>query len=108
MKFEPGVEGILAILSVLSTGAAYLPLDPRHGDQRIDQILTAWAPVGPVARALTELRRTLDEHDVELLRWRRTWEPTYPHQQKWVHWEPQRSKERPSPLQRCKLALKKS
>ena len=35
---------ILAILSVLSTGAAYLPLDPGHGESRTSQILEKTTP----------------------------------------------------------------
>jgi|GEM_PF-1459013 len=43
-RFEPGVDALVAILSVLATGAAYLPLDPRHGAQRADQILQTTTP----------------------------------------------------------------
>lgn len=44
LRFDPGIESIVSILAVLSTGAAYLPLDPRHGDQRLEQILTTTTP----------------------------------------------------------------
>lgn len=44
IKLDPGVDAIIAIFAVLATGAAYLPLDPRHGDVRTGQILDATTP----------------------------------------------------------------
>lgn len=44
LHFDPGVDSILSILSVLSVGAAYLPLDPRHGEMRVEQTLAAATP----------------------------------------------------------------
>jgi non-ribosomal peptide synthetase component F len=44
LSFEPSVEGVVAILGTLAAGAAYLPLDPRHGEQRQEQILQTAKP----------------------------------------------------------------
>ncbi|MEM7092950.1 MAG: amino acid adenylation domain-containing protein [Actinomycetota bacterium] len=39
IRLDPGTELITAILGALRTGAAYLSLDPRHGPQRLEQII---------------------------------------------------------------------
>ena len=49
-------------------------------DRGVERLITAWAPVGPVAQALSDLRRTLGAHGIELLRWRRPWDSVaWPH-----------------------------
>ncbi|MGV9800283.1 amino acid adenylation domain-containing protein, partial [Mycobacterium sp. NPDC003449] len=52
-------EAIAAILAVLKTGAAYLPIDPAHPDSRIGFVLKDSAPVAAVTTA--ELRARLDQ-----------------------------------------------
>jgi amino acid adenylation domain-containing protein len=37
---EPSLEMLIAVLGVLKAGGAYLPLDPRNPQQRIDQVLS--------------------------------------------------------------------
>jgi len=44
-------EAIAAILAVLKTGAAYLPIDPAHPDSRVDFVLGDAAPVVAVTTA---------------------------------------------------------
>jgi len=44
LRFEPGSDAIIAILAVLSVGAAYLPLDTRHGPDRLARILETTTP----------------------------------------------------------------
>ena len=44
-------EAITAILAVLKTGAAYLPIDPAHPDARIEFMLADAAPVAAVTTA---------------------------------------------------------
>ncbi|MGH3637701.1 MAG: condensation domain-containing protein, partial [Mycobacterium sp.] len=41
-------DAIIAILAVLKTGAAYLPIDPAHPDTRIDFMLTDATPVAAI------------------------------------------------------------
>lgn len=42
-------EAIVSILAVLKTGAAYLPIDPAHPDDRIGFMLADAAPASPSA-----------------------------------------------------------
>ncbi len=56
------VEAIVAILAVLKTGAAYLPIDPAHPDARIGFMVADAAPIAAITT--TELRPRLDGHDV--------------------------------------------
>nr|WP_327533125.1 non-ribosomal peptide synthetase [uncultured Mycolicibacterium sp.] len=58
-------EAILAILAVLKSGAAYLPIDPAHPDARIAFMLTDAAPVAVVTTA--DLRARLDAADVAVI-----------------------------------------
>ncbi|OCB48449.1 non-ribosomal peptide synthetase [Mycobacterium vulneris] len=58
-------EAIISILAVLKTGAAYLPIDPAHPDDRIAFMLTDAAPV--VAVSTTELRDRLDRGEVPVV-----------------------------------------
>ncbi|WP_420892009.1 amino acid adenylation domain-containing protein [Mycobacteroides salmoniphilum] len=44
-------EAIAAILAVLKTGAAYLPIDPAHPDSRVEFVLRDAAPVAAVTTA---------------------------------------------------------
>lgn len=44
-------EAIAAILAVLKTGAAYLPIDPAHPDSRVDFVLGDAAPIVAVTTA---------------------------------------------------------
>ena len=55
-------EAVVAILAVLKTGAAYLPIDPAHPDARIGFMLADAAPVAAVTTA--DLRARLDGHDL--------------------------------------------
>jgi amino acid adenylation domain-containing protein len=36
---EPGIEFIIAVLAILKSGAAYVPIDPKHPDNRIQFVL---------------------------------------------------------------------
>ncbi|WP_156669532.1 condensation domain-containing protein, partial [Mycobacterium sp. E3339] len=58
-------EAIIAILAVLKTGAAYLPIDPALPDERIGFVLGDAAPI--VVLTTTALRRRLDGHDLTVL-----------------------------------------
>ena len=55
-------EAIVAILAVLKTGAAYVPLDPAHPDARIGFVLADAAPVAAVTTA--GLGRRLAGHEL--------------------------------------------
>lgn len=39
IRIEPSLEMLIAVLGILKTGAAYVPLDPRNPQQRIEQVL---------------------------------------------------------------------
>ncbi|OMC41454.1 non-ribosomal peptide synthetase [Mycobacterium sp. GA-1841] len=51
LLFPRCAEAIIAILAVLKTGAAYLPIDPAHPDARIAFMLSDAAPVAAVTAA---------------------------------------------------------
>ncbi|WP_082684019.1 MULTISPECIES: non-ribosomal peptide synthetase [unclassified Mycobacterium] len=51
LLFSRCAEAIIAILGVLKTGAAYLPIDPGHPDARIAFMLGDAAPVAAVTTA---------------------------------------------------------
>ncbi|BBZ69419.1 hypothetical protein MPRS_05120 [Mycobacterium paraseoulense] len=65
LMFSRSPEAIVAILAVLKTGAAYLPIDPAHPAARIGFMLADAAPVAVVTTA--ELVHRLDEHDVAVI-----------------------------------------
>ncbi len=58
-------EAIVSILAVLKTGAAYLPIDPAHPDDRIGFMLTDAAP--GIAVSTAELRTRLDGGEVPVV-----------------------------------------
>jgi amino acid adenylation domain-containing protein len=58
LLLERSAEAITAILAVLKTGAAYLPMDPAHPDARIAVVVADAAPIAVVTT--TELRSRLD------------------------------------------------
>ncbi|MBJ7341381.1 non-ribosomal peptide synthetase, partial [Mycolicibacterium sp.] len=58
-------EAIIAILGVLKTGAAYLPIDPAHPDSRIEFMLADATPVAILTT--TELTHRVAEYDVPIL-----------------------------------------
>ena len=55
-------EAIVAILAVLKTGAAYLPIDPALPAARIEFLLDDAAPIAAITTA--DLRSRLDGHDL--------------------------------------------
>ncbi len=54
LLFSRSAEAIIAILAVLKSGAAYLPIDPAHPSARIDFMVTDAAPIAAITTA--ELR----------------------------------------------------
>src|SRR6185312_631140 len=58
-------HAIVAILAVLKTGAAYVPIDPGHPDARIEFLLADAAPVLAVTTAALCAR--LNGHDVQVI-----------------------------------------
>lgn len=56
LLFQPSIEMVVAVLGILRSGAAYVPLDPEHPDPRI-AALVADARVGAVVVAQSELAR---------------------------------------------------
>ncbi len=62
LLFSRSAEAIVAILAVLKTGAAYLPIDPMHPDARIEFMIADAAPVAAITTA--DLARRLDGCDL--------------------------------------------
>ena len=58
-------DAIVAILAVLKTGAAYLPIDPAVPAARLEFMLADAAPIA--ALTTTELRARLDDSDVAVI-----------------------------------------
>ncbi|GBE67535.1 hypothetical protein MFM001_39970 [Mycobacterium sp. MFM001] len=65
LSFPRSVEAIVAILAVLKTGAAYLPIDPEHPPARIAFLLGDAAPIAAVTTA--ELAGRLAEFDLVVI-----------------------------------------
>ncbi|OBK74736.1 non-ribosomal peptide synthetase [Mycobacterium sp. 1274761.0] len=59
------IDAIVALLSVLKTGAAYVPVDPAHPDSRIAVILADAAPVAAITNG--ELRSRLEVGDIPVV-----------------------------------------
>ena len=65
LLFSRSAEAIVAILAVLKTGAAYLPIDPALPAARVGFMLADTAPIAAVTTA--ELADRLDGHDVAII-----------------------------------------
>ncbi|MCP4435955.1 MAG: AMP-binding protein, partial [Actinomycetia bacterium] len=65
LLFARSAEAIIAILAVLKTGAAYVPIDPALPDARIGFMLTDAAPI--LAVTITALTDRFDGHDVVVI-----------------------------------------
>ena len=65
LMFTRSAEAIVAILAVLKTGAAYLPIDPAHPAARIAFMLADAAPIAALTTA--ELLPRLDGYDVAVI-----------------------------------------
>jgi non-ribosomal peptide synthetase component F len=58
-------EAVVAIVAVLKSGAAYVPMDPMHPDARIDFMLADATPAAVITRA--DLRWRVAAHDVAVI-----------------------------------------
>jgi non-ribosomal peptide synthetase component F len=58
-------DAIVAILAVLKTGAAYVPIDPAHPDERIGFVLADAAPLVVITTA--SLRSRVDPYGVAVV-----------------------------------------
>ena len=58
-------QAVVAILAVLKTGAAYLPIDPGHPDARVGFLLADAAPLAVLTT--TELADRLDGYDLAVI-----------------------------------------
>ncbi len=65
LLFSRSAEAIVAILAVLKTGAAYLPIDPGLPAERIGFVLADAAPIAAITT--TGLAERLDGHDVVVI-----------------------------------------
>ena len=65
LLFPRSAEAIVAILAVLKTGAAYLPIDPALPSARVGFMLADATPIAAVTTA--ELADQLDGHDVPVI-----------------------------------------
>ena len=62
VMFPRCTEAIVAMLAVLKTGAAYVPIDPAHAAARMEFVLTDAAPTAVITTA--DLRSRLDGRDL--------------------------------------------
>ncbi|HZU46915.1 MAG TPA: amino acid adenylation domain-containing protein, partial [Mycobacterium sp.] len=62
LLFSRSAEAILAMLAVLKTGAAYLPIDPALPEARISFMLADASPIAGIT--MPALRSRLDGHDL--------------------------------------------
>ncbi len=76
LLFPRSAEAIVAILAVLKTGAAYLPIDPALPAARIEFMLGDAKPIAAVSTA--ELAHRLDGHDLHVIDIADPRIPTYP------------------------------
>ncbi|MGW4101558.1 non-ribosomal peptide synthase/polyketide synthase, partial [Mycobacterium sp. NPDC004974] len=65
LLFNRSAEAIIAILAILKTGAAYLPIDPVVPDARLEFVLTDAGPVAAVTT--TDLADRLQGHGVAVV-----------------------------------------
>ena len=65
LLLERSAQAVVAMLAVLKTGAAYLPIDPTHPDARIEFMLADAAPIAALTTA--GLRSRLDGCDVPVI-----------------------------------------
>ncbi|WP_231992807.1 non-ribosomal peptide synthetase, partial [Mycobacterium sp. 1164985.4] len=65
LLFSRSAEAIVAMLGVLKTGAAYVPIDPEHPEARIGFVLADAAPIAAVTTAGLSAR--LDGHDLVVI-----------------------------------------
>ena len=62
VMFPRCADAIVAMLAVLKTGAAYVPIDPAHSAARMEFVLSDAAPSAVITT--TDLRSRLDGHDL--------------------------------------------
>ncbi|WP_456299328.1 non-ribosomal peptide synthase/polyketide synthase [Mycobacterium hippophais] len=65
LLFPRSADAIVAIMAVLKTGAAYVPIDPSHPDARVEFVLGDSAPVAAVTTG--EWAGRLEGHGVVLV-----------------------------------------
>ncbi|KMV14530.1 condensation domain-containing protein, partial [Mycobacterium heckeshornense] len=76
LLFPRSAEAIVAVLAVLKTGAAYLPIDPGLPEARTEFMLADAAPIAAVTTK--DLRSRLDGHDLLVIDVEDPRIPTYP------------------------------
>ncbi|TDH56564.1 non-ribosomal peptide synthetase [Mycobacterium talmoniae] len=65
LLFSRSAEAVVAILAVLKSGAAYLPIDPMYPDARIEFMLNDAEPITAITTA--GLRSRLDGHGLAVI-----------------------------------------